>query len=168
MIYAVQPTTGGPVKIGYSDDVPARIRQLECHYGQTLTLLATLPGGLKEERAIHERFDHLRLGRTEQFRPAADLMAFLGCPLLVGANPDAVEAIGPVLSDIQLRTLDRDDVTVKIPRRIALMGKAIARDRGISLAEFLEELLTVAIDKGYAAMLRRQHPDFAALTRDPS
>lgn len=50
---------------------------------------------------------------------------------------------------------NRDDVSVKIPRAIALKGKAVAKDRGMTLAEFLEELLTLPVDKHYAAMLRR-------------
>ncbi len=29
MIYFIQPTTGGPVKIGFSDNVPQRHRQPE-------------------------------------------------------------------------------------------------------------------------------------------
>jgi hypothetical protein len=95
LIYFAQPIDGGPVKIGCSDDVPARVRQLEAHYGKPLAVLATMEGGYEEEQSIHARFDHLRFGRTEQFRPGADLMAFIGRPLLVGANPDAVEAMEP-------------------------------------------------------------------------
>ncbi len=91
MIYATQATTGGPVKIGYSDNVPARIRQLERHYDRRLLLLATLPGSEVEERAIHDRFAHLRLGYTEQFRPAADLMVFLGLPIPPDPSPEAMK-----------------------------------------------------------------------------
>lgn len=89
----MQPVDGGPIKIGHSADVDARIQQLEAHYGCPLALLATLPGGEEEEAAIHARFDHLRFGRTEQFRPALDLMAFIGRPLLVDPNPHAVEVM---------------------------------------------------------------------------
>ena len=95
MIYALQSINGGPIKIGFSDDVESRRRQLESHYGLPLALLATFEGGRNEERSIHERFAHLRFGKTEQFRPAADLLAFIGRPLLVSPNPDAVEAMEP-------------------------------------------------------------------------
>lgn len=95
MIYFAQPLTGGPIKIGCSDDVPRRLKQLEAHYGQPLALLAEMTGNFDDERAVHARFAHLRLGRTEQFRPAADLLAFIGRPLLVGPNPETVEAIDP-------------------------------------------------------------------------
>lgn len=103
MIYFAQGVGGGPVKIGYSEDVDARLCQLESHYGQPLALLATMPGDFETEAEIHKRFAHLRFARSgrrgvnpEQFRPAADLMAFIGRPLLVAANPDATEAMAAV------------------------------------------------------------------------
>ena len=89
----MQSVDGGPVKIGHSEDVDRRREQLESHYGRPLALLKVMPGGRDEERALHERFAEHRIGRTEQFRPAPDLMEFIGRPLLVGANPDAIEAM---------------------------------------------------------------------------
>jgi len=103
MIYFAQAIDGGPVKIGYSADVMARARQLESHYGRPLAILATMKGDRPEEAELHARFAHLRLGRTEQFRPAPDLMAFIGRPLLVGANPDAVEAMPPGSAVMNIR-----------------------------------------------------------------
>ncbi len=103
MIYFMQSPDGGPVKIGYSGDVEARARQLESHYGKPLAVLATVPGDRAEEAEMHRRFAHLRLGRTEQFRPAPELMDFIGRPLLVGANPDAVEAIEPLATQVTLK-----------------------------------------------------------------
>lgn len=93
MIYFVQPIDGGPIKIGHSEDISRRLPQLESHYGCALALLATMDGGQDQERLIHERFEHLRFGRTEQFRPARDLMEFIRRPLLVHAAPDAVEVM---------------------------------------------------------------------------
>jgi hypothetical protein len=93
VIYFMQSVDGGSIKIGFSDDVDRRRGQLESHYGTALAILATMPGNRDEEARIHARFSHLRLGRTEQFRPAPELLGFIGRPLLVGANPDAVEAM---------------------------------------------------------------------------
>jgi hypothetical protein len=96
VIYFLQSTDGGPVKIGTTEDVEARRRQLESHYGKPLALLATLPGGRDEEAEIHERFGYLRLGypgRSEpfpvQFRSDPELMAFLGRPLAPAEAPPA-------------------------------------------------------------------------------
>jgi hypothetical protein len=108
VIYFAQSTEGGTIKIGCSVNVPARIKQLEMHYGQSLAVLATMPGGRDEERAIHERFVTARLGRSEQFRPVAEIMTFIGRPILVDIDPDTVEAMGPVPADretcIRVRT----------------------------------------------------------------
>ncbi len=95
MIYFVQSIEGGPVKIGFTDDLGTRLKALEFSYRCGLAVLATLPGGRDEERSLHERFSHLRFGRTKQFRPAPDLMAFIDRPLLVGVNPDTVEPMEP-------------------------------------------------------------------------
>jgi hypothetical protein len=79
----MQSTSGGTVKIGFAENVELRRAQLEYYYGRPLSLLATLPGGRDEERAIHKRFESLRVGRTEQFLPGPELMAFIGRPLFV-------------------------------------------------------------------------------------
>lgn len=91
MVYFVQAVDGGPIKIGFSENLGRRIKQLESTYKTPLVLLKTVRGCRKKEAEIHARFSHLRLGNTEQFQPASDLMTFIGRPLLVGANPDAVE-----------------------------------------------------------------------------
>jgi len=90
LIYFVQPTDGGPVKIGFSNNVAARVKELEGFYGRELVVLATFKGGRREEAEMHDRFSHLRYGRTEQFRPDMELMDFIGCPLFAAAG-DVVE-----------------------------------------------------------------------------
>jgi hypothetical protein len=102
VIYFLQPLDGGPVKIGHSADVDARRRQLESHYGRPLALLATMEGGREEEAVIHHQFRQHRLGRTEQFRPVPELLAFIGRPLLVDPNPEAVEPIEASIREIRL------------------------------------------------------------------
>ncbi len=96
MIYAAQFPCGGVVKIGYSKNVAQRIAQLEKTYRSTLYLLAVFDGDMDDERRIHERFAHIRLGRTEQFRATSELMQFLRRPLFVSANPEITEAMPPI------------------------------------------------------------------------
>jgi hypothetical protein len=141
VIYFLQDHDGGPVKIGCSDDVDTRHRQLEAHYGRPLALLAAMEGGPEEEAEIHRRFAHIRLNgrgkagrRPEQFRPAAELMTFLGRPLLVGANPDTVEAMpGRVSGDKPVRVELTDDVH--------RMLRKLAADEGVSMASFARETM---------------------------
>jgi hypothetical protein len=104
MIYFMQPSDGGAIKIGYTvNDVDSRRKQLEPYYKQPLAILATIPGGRDKEREIHELFAEHRLGRTEQFRPAPEIMAFIGRPLLVDPNPAAVEMMSPNGKNISYR-----------------------------------------------------------------
>ena len=98
MIYFAQLQSGS-IKIGVTNNLEQRITSLTTYYRARPTVLCTMEGDIRTEREIHERFSHLRLGKTEQFKPGADLMEFIGRPLLVGQNPDAVEAVDPMLSD---------------------------------------------------------------------
>jgi hypothetical protein len=139
MIYFLQPVDGGPVKIGTTENLDARVKQLEAHYGCPLALLGTMPGGREEERSVHERFGHLRFGRTEQFQPAADLMAFIDRPLLVGANPDAVEAMGVV----------RPTVMVRIDSDLFAKVRFLASVRNVSISDFLSDILRPIVDKEF-------------------
>jgi hypothetical protein len=49
---------------------------------------------------------------------------------------------------------ERELVTVKVDRAMAAKAKAIATNRGTSVAEVLSELLEVPLDRAYAQMLR--------------
>lgn len=91
MVYFAQIASTGGIKIGFSDDVPTRIGQLEQKYGCPVALLGTEPGGRQKEREIHRVLAAFRLGKTEQFRPAREVLEFIGKPLLVAADPYAVE-----------------------------------------------------------------------------
>ena len=103
MVYFMQSVDGGPIKIGCSINLQQRREKLEQEYGTPLAVLATIDGGRAEEQAIHARFSHLRLGRSEQFRPGSDLLAFIGRPLLVGPNPDAVEAMPSLVKPMAIQ-----------------------------------------------------------------
>ncbi len=138
MIYFMQAIEGGPVKIGHSKDVDARRAQLEAHYRKPLALLGTRKGGRLEEREIHQRFAHLRFGKTEQFRPAADLMEFIGRPLLVGANPETVEAMKP------------EYASVMIDAKVARMAKKAATLLGKTLTAYLTEVIGEAVERDLA------------------
>lgn len=80
MIYFARIGPEGPVKIGHTANVEARLKTLGSSYGATLTLLKAIPGDEWDEAEFHARFDDYRLGKTEQFRPGPDLMDFVGHP----------------------------------------------------------------------------------------
>lgn len=148
-VYFVMLGDAGPIKIGFSDNVPKRMGELERHYGVTPTLLHTEPGGRPEEDAWHERFAEARLGRTEQFRPVPELMDAIGLPLLVSENPDAVEAVQTVA--------DSGMEAVKLPADVVRSARILAAYTGDPLAEMLADMLRpLLIERESREVARRQ------------
>lgn len=141
MIYFMQGETGGPVKIGYTDDIVRRRKQLEAKYDCSLEVLLLVNGGRDRETQVHAQFAHLRFPRTELFRPEPELMEFISRPILVGADGDLVEAKG------------RDDQAVKLDRKLAGMAKLIATRQGVTTAELLSEMLRAPIERAYAKLV---------------
>ena len=136
MVYFLQPVGGGPIKIGFSDNFPVRLAQLEAHYGCSLVVLATMEGDRSRESEIHQMFAHLRFGRTEQFRPGPDLMEFIGRPLLAGPNPEAVEALPK-------------SITYEIEKDLLRRLRYIAAYRGVHLVDFLVKALSPIVDQEF-------------------
>jgi hypothetical protein len=145
MIYFAQSTDGGPIKIGTTADVESRLRQLEAHYGRPLALLATMPGGRDEERAIHRRFALLRFGRTEQFRPAPDLLAFIGRPLLVDPNHETVEVI-------HVQSKGR---FVRMDDNLVALGKKVAILKEINISRYFSDILLPIVTQDFANEIKK-------------
>lgn len=76
-VYFIQGEDGGPIKIGWSESPEDRLSALQTGYPARLVLLGTIPGERALEGKTHRRFRHLRL-HNEWFRPAADLVRFIG------------------------------------------------------------------------------------------
>lgn len=76
MIYFLQAEGGGPIKIGYSENVKKRRKTLQTASPKILRVLATTPGGEESERLLHERFRHLHI-RGDWFRTSQDLREFI-------------------------------------------------------------------------------------------
>lgn len=66
----------GPIKIGETIDVSARLKQLQACSPSILFVLATAPGGVLEERELHKRFNAAR-SHFEWFHRTSDLCRFI-------------------------------------------------------------------------------------------
>jgi len=75
MIYFIQTADNQYVKVGKADNPAKRLLELQTAAPQKLKLLATLAGGHEQERAIHQRFEHLR-ARGEWFYATPDLVSY--------------------------------------------------------------------------------------------
>jgi hypothetical protein len=74
MVYFLQ-RQDGLIKIGRSVNVQKRIVALECSAGP-LVLLASIPGGVRVEAKLHERFEEARKF-GEWFQPTPGLLALI-------------------------------------------------------------------------------------------
>lgn len=76
MIYFIQSASGGPIKIGYSENVRARLKQLQTGAAEQYLLLAYMDGGKSDEEAIHFCLAEHRV-RGEWFQPHDDVLEYV-------------------------------------------------------------------------------------------
>jgi hypothetical protein len=75
-VYFVERGCGGPIKIGWSQDVDRRLAELQTANAEILRVLGKVPGRMRDESKMHERFAYLRL-EAEWFRNAREIHEFL-------------------------------------------------------------------------------------------
>lgn len=75
-VYFIQDTVGGQIKIGWTAHVRRRLSELQPGNPHPLKIIATMPGGQKDERKLHLRFAWLRV-YGEWFLPGQDLLDFI-------------------------------------------------------------------------------------------
>jgi predicted transcriptional regulator len=109
VVYFIQGTRGGPIKIGTSSQVGARLYALSVSQKKKLRVLRTIPGSYPAERALHEKFAHAHTGKgREWFKPVPELLEFI-------ANPTS-----EIRSDNPLHDwLNRSDLTADAFARLA-------------------------------------------------
>ena len=76
-VYFVQSSgPGGPIKIGWSQDIPRRVGELQTANAHALRVIGKIEGTMQDEAAMHVRFAHLRM-EAEWFRDAPEIHALL-------------------------------------------------------------------------------------------
>ncbi len=145
-VYLIRAGTRGPVKIGYSDDVPSRLMKMQADNHARLTVLRVLEGGLAEEAMLHARFTGSRL-HGEWFRFSKVMRGDLGME-------DA------------MRTLE--DVTAAL-RKLTVASRAAAALRPpepepteaerAALTEKLQELVSLSRLRSEQRLARRERDE---------
>lgn len=75
-VYFIQQGDSGAIKIGCSKNPAQRLQSLQTGHSEPLRLLTCAVGSQAQERALHDRFAHLRVS-GEWFRPAEELLAYI-------------------------------------------------------------------------------------------
>lgn len=76
MIYFIQGAMGGPIKIGYTNNLGRRLFELQEGNPYPLRVLATTEGDRKVEGLLHRKFSEYRY-RIEWFEDAPELLEFI-------------------------------------------------------------------------------------------
>jgi hypothetical protein len=72
VVYVMQATWGGPVKIGFSTDLAGRLDALQGGYPWTLCVRRWFTGTFEDERELHQRLDVYRM-RGEWFEDTEEV-----------------------------------------------------------------------------------------------
>lgn len=76
MIYFIQGVAGGPIKIGYTNNVTRRLAQLRSGNPTPLRVIATTEGTLAIEAQLHRKFARYQV-RREWFEDVEELRMFI-------------------------------------------------------------------------------------------
>jgi len=75
MIYFIKSELSDGIKIGYTNrSIEERIKELAL---PNVEVLAVIPGDRKDEANLHRKFRRWRIGRSEWFQPAPEIMAYI-------------------------------------------------------------------------------------------
>jgi hypothetical protein len=113
VIYVVQATIGGPVKIGTTTgmSVKSRLAGLQTGCPWPLVVIHTEPGGSREERLLHLRFERHRL-HGEWFAVEGDVLEWLrpSIQVLTTVEPVGPPLLGPLSEKYEriMRAIGRD------------------------------------------------------------
>jgi hypothetical protein len=115
MIYFIQQSEDGPIKIGRSCDPESRLKEMQTGNPDPLHILGCCADMGDTEQKLHKRFKHIHI-QGEWFEPADDLMAFIHkvCPKLwirtpIKPNLDATD-------DGKLLTVEELADALKVPK----------------------------------------------------
>lgn len=73
-VYFVREGDDGPIKIGHTNNIRARLGNMRASNYRRLSLLVMVPGTRSDERLLHKRFAAHRIG-GEWFEPVPELLS---------------------------------------------------------------------------------------------
>lgn len=91
-VYFVQGDKGGPIKIGHTDNIENRLKQMQTGNPDKLVLLHLTNGGKNFEDELHERFSKYHY-RGEWFHPSQELLDYINELKLKDENEDRILSI---------------------------------------------------------------------------
>lgn len=94
MIYFIQGTQSGNIKIGYTKNrIESRLKDIQSESSDILVCLKTIDGKEKDETNLHKKFKHL-WSHAEWFRPGKTLLRYIK-KLPSSSNDGMIAEINP-------------------------------------------------------------------------
>lgn len=144
IVYFIRSGSDGPIKIGFTRNLGARLHQLQTGHPVGLRVVHAVPGDVLLERALHERFAAHRL-EGEWFHPHREILGFIRekprAPVLV-LVPKAAAPPGSGQLPTALRGLIAARGADRVPPTAA---------RLVASSALLRELLAAAATSGWVA-----------------
>lgn len=108
LVYFARRVADGAIKIGFTSDEERRLSELCKWYGRHV-MISTRPGDKPDELRLHARFAEHRIGETEWFRPAPEV--------LEEAHGVAGSARGPACAEVRAHEGSRGHAGLRhVPR----------------------------------------------------
>ncbi len=76
LVYFIQEKGGGFIKIGYTENINARLSQMQTNSPHDLVILSIIEAGKEKEKQIHEKFRNHH-HRGEWFYPSGEIMEYI-------------------------------------------------------------------------------------------
>jgi hypothetical protein len=135
------------IKIGCTQDLMYRKRELERHYGRKLFILGTIPGDFDDEQWVHEKFAHLRVEKgwkgaaQELFHSAPDLLEF-------------INSGGPILTESVRFHINFIYHVNELNKRRRTFVRSSAIEQNLPIADHINNIFRSAIDRNIGKINR--------------
>lgn len=84
-VYFIKPSGVDVVKIGTSTQPWGRLASLQTSHWENLSIIITIPGGLKKEKKLHKRFSKYRI-RGEWFHLSPEIQEYINDNVALSAK----------------------------------------------------------------------------------
>lgn len=143
-LYFIQEEGGGPIKVGFANDVQMRLKQLQTGNPRQLVLLVAMPGHSELEACIHRCWERYRIRgewfadceeiqqairHEKQYAPIREANIKRASTMQMDDDPDLYE---------RLRKMVRDGGREE--KRRAQASRAFWKRQGLTDAEVLEKM----------------------------
>jgi len=150
MVYFAQRASGGPIKITATmAPIQNALAYLISKHKCEFRILGVVDDHEFSARELHDRFSHMRLGGRTWFEARPSLLGFISKHCRPYEPPP--------------KGIRRPPGLPKPNPSVAKMARRVAAERGITLAQYIDEMIRPQVVRDWLALLKRDieaNPDW--------